>query len=202
MLLYDRAQLRELQHQMRDLAAPEGTAQRRINESVARELRGVLREEFATGEGAYGSWKPTVHGHQALESNRIAQTFFLIAVPGGVFGWSLIPWLIAHQVGATFAERVQSANRASQITGQSAGRYLTFNRAGKIISPAKIFNAKGEVRRGAYQRFIADHRIGARHLEARPMVPDMGRAMPPKWGEAINRGGEAGMRSWYEKAAA
>jgi hypothetical protein len=181
--------IRQFENSLRDLARTGGGSQREIGFQVIKQVRGVLKEEFASGEGPESEWQRTVRGQKALISKKLPQDFFGVIIPGGVFIGSRVPWLQAHQEGFTFPER--------QVAKET--HYLTFNKKGRLIKKSRTLNKKGEVKRGVYQTFAKAHTVGGRELPARPIYPEG--AIPEKWAKAINEGAEIAMTKWYERAA-
>lgn len=195
----DFARLRQFERELRDLAAPEGRAQRSINIGAASAVHGLIKDEFSTGAGPYGAWKEKKRGGAALVSRKIPQNFFVIAIPGGVYAFSRVPWLEAHHEGHVFAKRDVAGNK----------QYLSFNAKGKLVSESRIFKRgigparEGEqfrtLRRGAYQTYARAHSVGERVLAQRKIYPDQG-TMPDKWGSKINAAADDRLRKWGEKA--
>jgi hypothetical protein len=175
---------------IRDIGDPSGEFQTRYVAKVVASVREILREEFATGEGPYGKWQPTASGKPALISKKLPQAFTGEPAPGGAVFYSRIPWLRAHHTGHVFAARTVGENK----------QFLSFSKQGKLVAERKIFNRKGEVKKGAYQRFARAHAIGKRVLPARPIYPNPGRALPEKWARAIGKGAEEILRVWASKA--
>jgi hypothetical protein len=185
----DFSKLKKLKRAMADLGRKDGSAQREVGRQVVREVRGVLREQFAEGTGPYGTWERTKRGRPALVSRKLPQDFRGSTIPGGVKFTSRVTWLRAHHQGHTFP--------AQQVAAQS--RFLTFDKRGRLIRRSRIFNKKtGQVRRGVSQTFAREHSIGARVLPRRPIYPDRG--MSPRWAQRINAGAAIGMRNWHARA--
>lgn len=159
---------------------------------IDREVKGLLRQEFASGSGPYGAWRPTVRGRQALQSKKLPQAFTSEIGPTGLrySAKSKRDLLTAHQEGHEFPARSVAANK----------QFLTFNRGGKLIKSSRALNKKGEVKRGVYQRFAKAHTAGARVLPQRQVVPE-GDELPPPWENAVTRGAEAGVQRWYDRAS-
>src|SRR5690349_19485394 len=172
---------------MRELGLTSGRAQRDIAKEVAKEVRGLLRAEFASGEGTEGAWARTVRGKQALQSKRLAGGDFQdTAIPGGVEFVSKIDWLQAHQEGHTWAAR------------EAGGQSLFLNEKGRVLRLGKLS------KRGLRVKFVEEkvarqHTVGERELPARPIIPE-GSDMPAAWSDAISRGAEAGVKRWYDRA--
>lgn len=158
---------------------------------IDREVNGLLKEEFATGQGPYGPWVNTVRGRQALQSRKLAQAFRSEIGPTGLrySAKTKRDLLTAHQEGHEFPERQRAANQ----------QYLTFNSKGKLIKNSRALNKKGELKRGVHQTFAKAHTVGARVLPQRQIVPE-GSDIPPPWENAIERGAEVGMMRWYDQA--
>lgn len=158
---------------------------------IDREVKGLLKEEFATGEGPYGPWQNTVRGRQALQSRKLPQAFKSEIGPSGLrySAKSKRDLLTAHQEGHEFPARQRAANQ----------QYLTFNSKGKLIKNSRALNKKGELKRGVHQTFAKAHTVGARVLPQRQIVPD-GSDLPPPWEQAIERGAEGGVMRWYARA--
>jgi len=158
---------------------------------IDREVKGLLKEEFASGKGPYGSWRPTVRGRQALQSKKLPQAFKSEIGPTGLrySAKSKRDLLTAHQEGHEFPARKRAANQ----------QFLTFKN-GKLIKNSRALNKKGEVKRGVQQTFAKAHTVGKRVLPQRQIVPE-GDTLPPPWENAVTRGAERGMQRWYERAA-
>jgi hypothetical protein len=159
---------------------------------IDREVKGLLKEEFATGQGPYGAWQNTVRGRQALQSRKLPQAFTSELQPNGLryMAKSKRDLLTAHQEGYKFPARQRAANQ----------QFLTFNKGGKLIKNSRALNKKGETKRGVYQRFAKAHTVGARVLPQRQIVPE-GDELPPAWKSAVTRGAEAGVQRWYDRTS-
>ncbi len=184
----DVAGLKKLRREIEDLANPKGRAQAEIARNVIREVRGVLKQEFAAGEGPYGPWDLTKQGKPALISRKLPQDFKGAVIPGGALFYGRIPWLIAHHEGHTFPARQVAANKS----------FLTFNARGRLIKASRALNKKGQAKRGVTQTFAKAHTVSARTLPPRPIYPTRG--MPAKWSGPISRAGLAGMQAWQQRA--
>lgn len=171
---------------MLDLANVNGKAQQEIARAVAREVKGVLRQEFTDGEGPEGKWAPTVRGKPALESRKLPNAFTWRFDRGVLrfVGRVKRDWLTAHQEGHEFPARSVGENQ----------RFLTFKN-GKLIKNRRALNRKGQAVRGVVQVFARAHTIGKRVLPARPIVPTG--SIPSKWATAINRGARLVMLEWW-----
>src|SRR5512147_2482998 len=158
---------------------------------IDREVKGQLKQEFATGAGPYGPWKNTVRGKQALQSKKLPQAFKSEIGPTGLrySAKSKRDLLTAHQEGHEFPERQVAANK----------QFLTFNSKGRRIKDSRALNKRGEVKRGVYQIFARAHQVGKRVLPERKIVPE-GTDVPPPWENAIERGATVAMQRWYERA--
>lgn len=178
--------LRQLRSDLGQLAR--GTL---ILRGIDRAVKVLLKEEFATGEGPYGKWQPTVRGRQALESRKLATAFKSTIGPNGLrySAKSKRDFLQAHQTGHEFPERQRAANQ----------QFLTFNAKGRLTKNGRILNKKGEVKRGYYQIFARAHTVGMRVLPARPIIPE-GAELPPKWEQTVERGATAAVEKWHERA--
>jgi len=186
----DFAKLKKLQRNMHDLSKTGGRSQAEVARGVGREVKGVIREQFASGSGPYGAWQQTVRGKPALLSKKLPNDYKATPVPGGVVVMpSRAKWLIAHHEGHVFSARSVGAEQ----------NFLTFNRAGRLIKASRALNKKtGAVRRGVFQIFAKAHNVGPRTLPARPIYPEG--AIPTKWAVAINAGAAQGMQRWYERS--
>src|SRR5689334_25438613 len=107
---------------------------------VGRNIREELKQEFAEGAGPYGAWQRTVRGRAALVSKKIPYAFTFRVDRGEVqfVGRSPRGWLKAQHEGHTFPARQVAANR----------QHLSFNSKGKLVAERRIFDKKGNVRRG------------------------------------------------------
>src|SRR5688572_28526526 len=119
--------LRQLQKELRDLADPRGRGQQEVARQVVREVRGVLKEQFAAGEGSDGPWARTKDGRPALVSRKLPQDFRGKPVPSGARFSSRISWLRAHHEGHTFGAQEVAANQ----------RFLTFDRYGRLVRASR-----------------------------------------------------------------
>lgn len=182
----DTAGLRRLQSSVQNLAR--GTD---ILRGIDREIKGLLKAEFATGQGPYGSWQVTARGRQALESRKLPQAFTSEITASGLrfVGKTKRDFLTAHQEGHEFPARQRAANQ----------QFLTFDKRGRLIKNSRALNKKGQVKRGVHQTFAKAHTVGARILPQRQIVPD-GSDVPPSWEQALERGATNGVQRWYERA--
>jgi hypothetical protein len=182
----DKRQLGALAQSMRDLAtgAP-------IARELEREVKSLLKEEFAAGVGPYGDWQETKRGKQALLSRKLPQAFKSEFQPNGLrfSAKTSRDLLVGHQEGHTFPARQVAANK----------QFLTFKN-GKLVKLSRALNKRGEVRRGVHQTFAREHTVGERVLPARPIVPRDSEGMPSTWQNACTRGAERGMQRWFEQA--
>lgn len=178
--------LRELRRDFTQLAR--GTD---LLRGIDREVKGLLKTEFSSGQGPYGPWQATVRGRQALQSKKLPQAFASTIGPNGLryTAKSKRDLLEAHQEGHEFPARKRAENQ----------QYLTFDKRGRLIKNSRALNKKGEIKRGVHQTFARAHTVGARILPQRQIVPQDG-DIPPAWEEAIDRGAERGMQRWYERA--
>lgn len=182
--------MRRLRRSFEGIVDPEGTGRVGLVSSIQGEVKGLLKEEFATGIGPDGSpWTETVRGRAALISKKLPGAFSSRIDRGIVrfTGKSTRDLLTAHQFGHTFAARKVGAQK----------NFLSFNAKGKLVAQRRIFKKDGTVRRGAYQRFAAAHEIRERVLVARQIYPEG--TMPLRWEEAIKRGLASGMQQWAER---
>jgi hypothetical protein len=182
-------ELRALRASMRELGLTSGRAQRDIAKAVAAEVKGLLKQEFATGEGPDGAWARTVRGKQALQSKRLAAGDFQDKpIEGGVEFVSKVSWLRAHQEGHTWPAR------------SAGGQSLFFNNKGRLLKLGKLSKRVLRVK-FVEEKITRKHTVRERVLPARPIIPEGG-DMPPAWSEAISRGAEAGVQRWYDRATA
>lgn len=185
----DSKQLDNVRRAMLDLGTPLGRTQTDVARSVIREVRGVLRDQFAKGEGPSKTWIQTARGKPALISKKLPQDFVGKPVPSGVEFTSRIPWLIAHHEGYVFGSRNVGASK----------QFLTFDKNGKLIKRKRALNKKGEARRGVFQTYAKAHTVGGRVLPARPIYPEG--YMPPRWLSRLTRGVSAAIDRWYQRAS-
>lgn len=162
-----------------------------ILQGIDYEVKKLLKQEFATGEGPYGPWQKTARGRQALQSKRLPTAFKSTIGPSGLryVAKSRRDFLEAHQQGHIFPARHREANK----------QFLTFNKFGRLIKNSKALNKKGKVRAGVFQTFARAHTVGKRVLPQRRIAPE-GTDLPPSWEAALERGATYGMNRWYGRA--
>jgi hypothetical protein len=160
---------------------------------MKRFLKGVVREEFTRSVDPSGRlWKETARGKPALVSKVLPNAFTFAARDGSIVGVgkSKRDLLDAHQTGYTF--------RARQVAALK--QFLTFDKNGRLIGKKRALNRKGAVKRGAYQVFAREHKVGERVLPERQIVPE-GTELPRLWDGAMRLGFTDAMQRWYERTA-
>jgi hypothetical protein len=184
------AGFRELRKAIRDLSKPDGRAVQDIAKNVKAEVDVVIRDEFASGEGPDGPWQKTARGRVALISRKLPNAFRSRFDQGVLRYTAKVPrgWLLTQHEGHAFPARKVAALK----------RYLSFNSKGKLVAERRIFDKKGNVRRGAFQRFAGAHTVGRRVLPPRPLYPTG--SLPAKWSNAITRGASVGLSRWYDRS--
>lgn len=183
---------RRLERTVGELAHPEGAGQVAMLEGIKREGLVLLKHEFATGTSAEGdAFAPTKRGRAALVSNKLPYAFEARIDRGIVrfVGRVKREWLVAHQLGHVFPARAVSANQ----------QHLNFNSKGKLVAARRIFKKDGTTRRGAYQRYAAEHRIRERVLVERHMAP-VGPDLPAPWQAAVSAGAAVALSNRLEHA--
>jgi hypothetical protein len=183
----DTSKARALARSLRDLADPSGRAQAEITREVVREVRGVLKEQFAAGVGPYGMWPLTTRGRQALVSRKLPQDFRGEGIPGGARFWSRVPWLRAHHEGHVFPARA------------GGGQSLFFNEGGRLLRLGRL-TARGLRTRFVSERVTRGHTIGQRVLPKREIYPDRGVGSSPTWSAHLNHAARVGMQRWRDRA--
>lgn len=187
----DFAGLRQLERSIEGMARPGGPGVKLVLGAMRTAIKGLIKQEFATGIGPDGEWQATKRGRPALLSRQLPKTFVAHIKETGVRFASLVKrdWLLAHQLGHTFTVRHVAAEK----------QFLTFNRKGRLVRNSRALNKKGEVRRGVHQTFARAHAVGERVLPAREIYPADG-GLTSKWGEAIAGAVTAALERWYEHA--
>jgi hypothetical protein len=185
----DLAKAKALARNLRDLADPKGRAQQEISREIVREVRGLLREQFAAGVGPYGMWPLTVRGKPALVSRKLPQDFRGEPVPGGVRFWwgGRARWIRAHHEGHVFPAR------------QAGGQSLFFNEKGQLLRLGKL-TVRGLRTKFVMERVARAHTVGQRVLPKREIYPDRGVGSSPTWAAHVNHGARLGMQRWRERA--
>jgi hypothetical protein len=179
--------LHRIERNMGELATGEA-----MLEGIKREGLVLLKHEFSTSTSAEGDpFTPTKRGRPALASRKLPFAFDARVDRGVVrfIGRVRRDWLLAHQTGWKFAAREVAANR----------QYLSFNSKGKLVAQRRIIKKDGQLRRGAFQRYAAAHRIQARELPERHIVP-VGPGLPPPWAAAASAGVASAIAKWAENA--
>lgn len=184
------AGVRALRRAVRDLSQPDGRAVQDIAKGVKAEVDEVIREEFASGDGPDGPWQKTARGKAALVSRKLPNAFRARFDQGVLQYTAKVPrgWLLTQHEGHTFPARKVAALK----------HYLSFNSKGRLVAERRLFNKKGELRRGAIQRFAGAHTVGQRVLPPRPLYPTG--SLPSKWSNAIARGANVGLTRWYDRS--
>jgi hypothetical protein len=189
----DTAGLRKLQRSFGQMATQGSAPRVSMLEDVKRQGLLLLKQEFTDSTSATGApFAKTVRGKPALLSRKLPYAF-----DGRIDRDSLRfigrverEWLVTMQEGRTFKARKVAANQ----------QFLSFSRAGKLVKESRIFNKKGEVRRGARQVFAGEHTVGQRVLPPRPMVPPNASGdLPPPWDAAVKAGLAVGFGRWSSK---
>lgn len=186
----DVAKLGKLAGKMRTLADGKGAG---LFPPIKQAMKATLREEFARSIDPSGrTWKPTVKGRPALVSKKLPNAFDFAARDGYIVGVGVSKrdMLTAHQSGHTWRERQVGALKS----------FLTFDKNGRVIANRRALNRKGEVRRGVYQVFVREHKVGERVLPERQIIPE-GSTLPRLWDGAIRLGFTEGFTQWFEGAA-
>lgn len=176
-----------------------GPWEREILGGIAKEVRGLLSYEFASGVAPSGvPWQPTVRGKQPLDTQRLASDFKARIVAGAVIFYSRIPWLSAHQEGHTFSAR-HVADRKNVMRFSNRGRLVKAARFDKIrYRTDKKTGQQIEVRNRGRVTFARAHTVSARILPARPMAPEG--ELPELWQGAVGRGVIGAVQRWYTQA--
>jgi hypothetical protein len=156
---------------------------------IVKSIRGLVRDEFATGVGPYGAWQRTARGKAALVSKKLPQGLTSRADRGQILFVIRVPWILAHHKGHRFPARSVEANQ----------QFLTFNARGRLIANRRALNKKGQARRGVFQTFARAHKVKERILPERPIFPTR-LGLPPKWKAGIVDGASVGMANWHKRA--
>jgi hypothetical protein len=187
------AKLAKIARDMHALGTPNSAEQQRLFEPMKRFIKGVVREEFTRSVDPSGrTWKETVRGKPALVSKKLPNAFLFAARDGSIVGVgkSKRDMLEAHQTGYTF--------RARQVAALK--QFLTFDKHGRLIGKKRAISRTGKVKRGAYQVFAREHKVGARVLPERQIVPE-GTELPRLWDGAMRLGFTDAMQRWYDRTA-
>ena len=208
------AGLKKLQREFAGLARKQGAEQTAMARAVTQKLRPLIKEQFAKGVGPDGApQERTKRGKPGLVSRKLGSGIRFAPIPGGLRisapTQHLDDILGAHQNGHVYSAR------------QSQGGFQFRGKTGKLISRSKFLRAVRDAQathsRGSWRyskqvgkktRFvgerakIAPHRVGARVLPPRHIVPAKGEPMPPRWVSAIQAGLREFLRAWAVHAGA
>lgn len=209
------AQLRALRRNLADLARPGGKAHTEIGRSVAKEVKGVLKTEFADGTAPDGStWTPTKGGKQALLSRKIPSSFVATVMNDDILFASRIPWLNAHQTGHTWPARHAGGGQVffdanNKFISSERARKLSGKKTKAVESGADLLNyyrnRRNKETKERYAELVAKSRSFAAHvvtahtLPQRLIYPDNS-DVPAPWATAIERGVREPVMRWAGKA--
>ena len=169
----------KLRNSMKRLAAKNGREWKLIQGNVYGTVMDLVREEFKKGIDPSGAaWKLTKRGRrQPLMSRKIPASIHHHSTTDGLFFFSYVIWLGAHQDG-----HVWPAGGHHMMTVSKAGKMLrTRGRVEKYIGADGKTHSKKEPR-VIKQKSVFDvkaHHLHARVLPPRPIVPNG--AMPLRW---------------------
>lgn len=177
--------LRRLRRNVVELANAGGQPQRQIAKEAQKDVKQLLREQFAEGRGPDDPWERTADGEPALVSKKLPSDFEAQIRPGGLLRVqpSRATWLRAHHEGHVFTTR------------QGGGQVLTFNKSGRLVKRARISRQKF-----VFDRVARKHTVGRRVLKPRPIYPN-DIAASPRWSTRIRAGQARAMKAWAALAA-
>lgn len=186
------ARLGRIGRAMTGIADPSGKGHDALLMGVDKQVKLVLKTEFQGSFGPDGNtWVQTKRGKDALVSNKLPNVF-ISRIENGVLrfiGRGKRDMIEALSSGHVFPARGVSALQ----------HYLSFNSKNKLVRESRLFNKKGDLRKGARQVFAKAHTVSKRVLPPRPIVP-AGGELPSRWDAAVRAGLTIGFAQQIEKA--